>query len=60
MPLWISEKALEVWKKEVSRISWTSPVTVHTVGHSHIDVAWLWQLKHTRKKQPALFQRCAL
>lgn len=49
------KKALEVWKKEFSRISWTSPVTVHTVGHSHIDVAWLWQLKHTREKAARTF-----
>ncbi len=28
----------------------TSPVTVKAVGHTHIDVAWLWQLKHTREK----------
>lgn len=26
------------------------PVTVHCVGHTHIDVAFLWQLKHTREK----------
>ncbi|MFD1173383.1 alpha-mannosidase [Oceanobacillus picturae] len=25
-------------------------VTVHAVGHTHIDVAWLWRLKHTREK----------
>jgi alpha-mannosidase len=23
---------------------------ITAVGHSHIDVAWLWQLKHTREK----------
>lgn len=23
---------------------------VNVVGHSHIDVAWLWRLKHTREK----------
>ena len=28
----------------------TSKVTVHCVGHTHIDVAWLWRLKHTREK----------
>ena len=44
------KKALAVWNEEVSKISYTSPVTVRTVGHSHIDVAWLWQLKHTREK----------
>ncbi|BBI32944.1 alpha-mannosidase [Cohnella abietis] len=26
------------------------PVTVTTIGHTHIDVAWLWRLKHTREK----------
>lgn len=26
------------------------PVTVTCIGHTHIDVAWLWQLKHTREK----------
>lgn len=43
------------WKEEVRGISWTSPVTVHTIGHSHIDVAWLWQLKHTREKAARTF-----
>ncbi|WP_379157626.1 alpha-mannosidase [Paenibacillus sp. sgz5001063] len=28
----------------------TFDVTVTAVGHTHIDVAWLWQLKHTREK----------
>ncbi|WP_179394546.1 alpha-mannosidase [Lacticaseibacillus absianus] len=27
-----------------------TPVTVSAVGHTHIDVAWLWQLKNTREK----------
>lgn len=27
-----------------------SLVSVSCVGHTHIDVAWLWQLKHTREK----------
>lgn len=25
-------------------------VTVQCIGHTHIDVAWLWRLKHTREK----------
>lgn len=49
------KKALAVWNEEVSRISGASPVTVRTVGHSHIDVAWLWQLKHTREKAARTF-----
>lgn len=31
------------------------PATVHTLGHTHIDVAWLWQLKHTREKTARSF-----
>ncbi|MFX3617357.1 MAG: alpha-mannosidase [Sporolactobacillus sp.] len=27
-----------------------TPVTVTAIGHTHIDVAWLWRLKHTREK----------
>ncbi len=26
------------------------PVTVHSIGHTHIDVAWKWPLKQTRQK----------
>ncbi|MEW9502201.1 alpha-mannosidase [Jeotgalibacillus marinus] len=32
-----------------------SNVTVHCVGHTHIDVAWLWRLKHTREKAARSF-----
>ncbi|WP_019914267.1 alpha-mannosidase [Paenibacillus sp. HW567] len=28
----------------------TFDVTITAVGHTHIDVAWLWRLKHTREK----------
>ncbi len=27
-----------------------SMINVHCVGHTHIDTAWLWRLKHTREK----------
>ncbi len=27
-----------------------SNIQIHAVGHTHIDVAWLWRLKHTREK----------
>lgn len=32
-----------------------SDVTVTLVGHTHIDVAWLWRLKHTREKSARSF-----
>ncbi|MDT6979250.1 alpha-mannosidase [Levilactobacillus zymae] len=30
-------------------------VTVTALGHTHIDLAWLWQLKHTREKAARSF-----
>ena len=27
-----------------------SMINIYCVGHTHIDVAWLWRLKHTREK----------
>ena len=27
-----------------------SPVVINSVGHTHIDLAFLWQIKHTREK----------
>ena len=32
-----------------------TPITITAVGHTHIDVAWLWQLKHTREKSARSF-----
>jgi len=32
-----------------------SDVKVHCVGHTHIDMAWLWRLKHTREKAARSF-----
>lgn len=33
-----------------------NPVTVHGVGHTHIDVAWKWPLRQTRQKAVRSFQ----
>lgn len=32
-----------------------TPVTVTALGHTHIDLAWLWQIKHTREKAARSF-----
>lgn len=32
-----------------------SAVTVYATGHTHIDVSWLWRLKHTREKAQRSF-----
>ncbi len=36
--------------EQISQLEKSHPVTVHCIGHTHIDVAWLWRLKHTREK----------
>jgi len=30
-------------------------ITAYCIGHTHIDVAWLWRLKHTREKSARSF-----
>lgn len=50
-----TEKALEVLLAELNKLEKKSEVTVNVVGHTHIDVAWLWRLKHTREKAQRSF-----
>ncbi len=45
-----ADQAYEVLKQELNRLEKRTDVTVHVVGHTHIDVAWLWRFKHTREK----------
>lgn len=47
--------AQEHFEKELQDIGKQSDITYHSVGHTHIDVAWLWQLKHTREKSARSF-----
>jgi len=44
------DAALATLKTELAAIPKLTDVTVSAVGHTHIDVAWLWRLKHTREK----------
>ncbi|MBQ1366887.1 MAG: alpha-mannosidase [Firmicutes bacterium] len=48
-------EALDVLMTELDRIEKTTDITAYAVGHSHIDVAWLWRLKHTREKVQRTF-----
>ncbi|MFC6465205.1 alpha-mannosidase [Marinilactibacillus sp. GCM10026970] len=41
--------------QEISKLEKHSDVTVTAIGHTHIDVAWLWSLKHTREKSARSF-----
>ena len=47
--------ALDVLLGEFDRIGKKTDITAYAVGHSHIDVAWLWRLKHTREKVQRTF-----
>lgn len=49
------EKANDYLEEKLKMIKATSPINVSAVGHTHIDVAWLWQLKHTREKSARSF-----
>lgn len=42
--------AEELLNSKIEAMDKQSLVTVKCVGHTHIDVAWLWRLKHTREK----------
>jgi alpha-mannosidase len=43
-------KAHEVLKNELVKAGASLDVNVTAIGHSHIDVAWLWPLWQTRRK----------
>jgi alpha-mannosidase len=40
---------------EIERAGKSHAVRITTVGHTHIDVAWLWRLQHTREKSARSF-----
>ncbi len=50
-----ADQAWQVLMKELNRLEKHTEVTVHAVGHTHIDLAWLWRLKHTREKAQRSF-----
>lgn len=39
----------------IGRMEKRSSVNIYCVGHTHIDMAWLWRLKHTREKASRSF-----
>lgn len=49
------EAAHDRLMKELERLEKHTDITVNVIGHTHIDVAWLWRLKHTREKAQRSF-----
>ncbi len=41
--------------EQLKKMPKCSEVIFHCIGHTHIDVAWLWRLKHTREKSARSF-----
>lgn len=49
------DAARDVLRSQLDAMPKRHPVTVQCIGHTHIDVAWLWRLKHTREKSARSF-----
>ena len=50
-----ADQAHAVLMAELDAMEKHTDVSVTYVGHTHIDVAWLWRLKHTREKAQRSF-----
>ncbi len=48
-------EARDSLRESIEQAGKSHAVRVTTVGHTHIDVAWLWRLKHTREKSARSF-----
>lgn len=44
------KNALDALEASLAKIPDARDVRVACVGHTHIDLAWLWRIKHTREK----------
>ncbi|TFJ92190.1 alpha-mannosidase [Lentibacillus salicampi] len=49
------QSAVDVLNSELDKIQTEDIVTIRGIGHTHIDVAWLWRLRHTREKAARSF-----
>ncbi|MDQ0338671.1 alpha-mannosidase [Caldalkalibacillus uzonensis] len=49
------EQARQYLNNELNELEKRSPIVIWCIGHTHIDVAWLWRLKHTREKAARSF-----
>ena len=48
-------QADDLLNEEIDGMEKQSAVNVYCVGHTHIDMAWLWRLKHTHEKASRSF-----
>jgi len=51
-----TELARQVLKSGIENSGAPMDAVIHTTGHAHIDIAWLWTLGQTRRKAERTFQ----
>lgn len=49
------ERANSLLQETLKKIPKVTDIMVTAIGHTHIDVAWLWRLKHTAEKAARSF-----
>ncbi|WP_338044721.1 hypothetical protein [Paenibacillus periandrae] len=49
------QEAIDLFRDDLLKNPKTHAVVVQCIGHTHIDVAWLWRLQHTREKAARSF-----
>ncbi|MBD0381850.1 alpha-mannosidase [Paenibacillus sedimenti] len=48
-------EAIHLFRELLQKEPKTHAVVVQCIGHTHIDIAWLWRLEHTREKAARSF-----
>lgn len=49
------EKAKELLKKELDKQGGDPSLSISAIGHAHIDLAWLWPIRETKRKGARTF-----
>ena len=54
------KRKLKRWRNNISPTIQPKKLTVHMVGQSHIDMAWMWRSEQTRQKAQVTFKKAIL
>ena len=49
------EKAVQILKKELDKKCGDCDLTISAIGHAHIDLAWMWPIRETKRKGARTF-----
>ncbi|GHV12455.1 alpha-mannosidase [Spirochaetia bacterium] len=50
-----ARKTLDYYRKTLKEADGARDISVSFIGHTHIDLSWLWRYKHTREKAERSF-----